>query len=260
MTILQAIVLGIVQGLTEFLPVSSSGHLVLFPAFLGWDLQDVAFDAVVHLATLLVIVMVFWKDLWGLVKHPKPAGWMIVFATIPVGLFGLWIESFDAALRTLPVVGASLAVWGVLLILADRYADRLDVSRRTTTLEKVGWKRVLAVGCAQAIALIPGSSRSGTTVTFGLWMGLERTVATRLAFLVGVPAIAAAGLKKVLDVASGQVDVSLLPLVVGFVSAFVSGYVAVRWLLKLLERQGFFWFGVYRIVLAGVVFVLWVWR
>ena len=254
MTILQALVLGLVQGVTEFLPVSSSGHLVLFPGLLGWDLQDVAFDAVIHLATLIAIVAFFWKDIISIFKKYRTIGWMILLATIPVGLVGMWLDQAQS-LRTLPVVFCSLAFWGIVLIIADIYSEH--AKRKLEALSEIRWARVLIVGIAQAIALIPGTSRSGITITAGLFSGMSRSLATRMAFLVGIPAIAAAGLKKSFDVASGSVDLEILPLAVGFIAALVSGYLVVMLLMRLIERVGYKWFGVYRILVAVVLFLIW---
>lgn len=254
MTILQALVLGVVQGITEFLPISSSGHLVIFPQFFGWELQDVAFDAVIHLATLFVMLIYFWKDIVEVVKKHHKLAWMIILATIPVGLVGLWLE--DGELRTLPVIMISLAFWGVVLMLADQYSEKLK--HKIETLKEIKWARALIVGVAQAIALIPGTSRSGITITAGLFSGMDRKLAARFAFLVGIPAIAAAGLKKSLDVASGTVEVEFLPLAVGFLAAFVSGYAAVSLLMHLVERVSYKWFGLYRILLATLLFLIWI--
>lgn len=255
MTIFQAIILGLVQGLTEFLPVSSSGHLVLFPALFGWELQDVAFDAVIHLSTLLVMLIYFRKDILEVMRSHHRVMWMILLAIIPVGLVGLWIESLGGALRSFPVVFISLAVWGVVLMVADRFASRN--SHISYPISQLSWPKVLLVGVVQAIALIPGTSRSGIAITAGLFAGLDRKLATRLAFLVGIPAIALAGFSKTFDMVSGSVELDLLPLAFGFIAAFVSGYVAVSLLLKLLERTGFFWFGLYRILLATFLFLVW---
>ena len=255
MTIFQAIILGLVQGITEFLPISSSGHLVIFPELFGWPLQDVAFDAVIHLATLVVILVYFRKDILDVVRHHRRLVWMILLATIPVGAVGLLLERIEGV-RSLPVVFISLAFWGIVLMIADAYASRRP-PLTVFTPQLSGWK-VLLVGVAQAIALIPGTSRSGIAITAGLFAGLDKKLATRLAFLVGVPAIALAGLAKAGDIVSGSVEIDLLPIALGFVAAFASGYLAISLLLKLIEKTGFYWFGVYRILLATVLFLIWI--
>lgn len=280
MTMFQALLLGLVQGVTEFLPISSSGHLVIFPELLGWSLQDVAFDAVIHLATLFVVLIYFRRDLVEILRTFKisrqPArtneivqsggarddkqqalffsAWMIVLATIPVGAFGLMLEKIDG-LRTLPVIIITTFVWGIVLMVADRFAEKKGNGK--SKMEEVGWKRTLLIGLSQMLALIPGTSRSGITITTGLFAGLNRETATRMAFLVGVPAIALAGGAKLLDIVSGTVPMDPWVLTVGFLSAFVSGYASVYWLMKILRRVGFYWFGVYRILLATFLFLLW---
>ncbi len=254
MTIFQALILGIVQGLTEFLPVSSSGHLVIFPELFDWPLQDVAFDAVIHLATLLVILMYFRRDLADLVLRQRNLVTTIVLATIPVGIVGLVLERIEGV-RSMPVVIVSTLAWGIVLMIADARATKR--AQATSRIETVGWRRVFLVGLSQAIALIPGTSRSGITITIGLFAGLDRTMATRLAFLVGIPAIALAGLAKASDIISGSVELDLFPVIVGFFAAFVSGYVAVAVLMRLLKRIGYFWFGFYRVLLATFLFLIW---
>ena len=197
MTIAQAVILGAVQGLTEFLPVSSSGHLILVPSILGWDIQDITFDAVLHLATLAAIFVGLWPEIHKIVhglKTPKTdpwgrLGWMIVAATLPA-IVGFFFEDFiETALRQTWIVAVSLAFWGVLLILADRLMKKGGEAH----VERTGLKRAMIVGCFQALALIPGTSRSGVTITAGLFAGLSRETATRFSFLLGIPAIAAGG-------------------------------------------------------------------
>ncbi|MBI2485209.1 undecaprenyl-diphosphate phosphatase [Candidatus Uhrbacteria bacterium] len=255
MTILQALILGIVQGITEFLPISSSGHLVIFPELFGWPLQDVAFDATIHLATLLVILSVFWRDIVEVVTHRRHLLWVILFSTIPVGLVGLWLERVND-LRSLPVVASSLAFWGAMLIFADWHSNRQPATSNEQPL--VGnWRQTLLVTLSQAVALVPGTSRSGISIIAGLSAGLDRIAAARLAFLVGIPITAVAGLKKFFDIASGGVAIDAIPLFVGFLAAFFSGLVAVRWLLRFLTKGKYLWFGAYRLMLAALLFFVW---
>jgi undecaprenyl-diphosphatase len=254
MTIFQAVVLGIIQGATEFLPISSSGHLVLFPGFFGWSLQDVTFDAVIHLATLIVVLAYFRRDIVEIVKKHRRILVTIIAATIPVGIAGLYIERIES-LRSLPIVFCSLTFWGAVLICADVYADK--VRAKLVSLSDIKWARVIIVGVSQAIALIPGTSRSGIAITAGLFSGIERKLATRLAFLVGIPTIALAGFVKFADVARGAIEINPAPLAAGFTAALVSGYLAVSLLVHLVDKIGFKWFGVYRVILAAVLFALW---
>jgi len=262
MTILQAAVLGVIQGITEFFPISSSGHLILVPEFLGWDAHSVAFDAVVHLATLGAIAFAFLPELKRMVRGMLGnteerrwgrLGWMLIVGTIPAGLVGLLFEDWiTTTLRDPRVVAASLAVWAVALAIADRIAATRDGQ---DAVERTGWSQAVFVGVAQAIALIPGTSRSGITITAGLFSGMNRSTAARFSFLLGVPAIAAAGAMGLYDVASGAVDIALVPLVVGFVAALISGFVAIRLLLSLVENRGYWPFVIYRIVLACIIFM-----
>lgn len=264
MSLFHAAVLGLIQGVTEFLPVSSSGHLLLLPALFGWEPQGVAFDAIIHLATLCAVCFGLFSDikhiLVGMVKGGKTQawgrlGWVIVLGTIPTVLVGLvakdWIET---TLRSPVVVVVSLAFWGIVLALADRYVRR----RPETQLPRVGWRRGLAIGAAQAISLIPGTSRSGITITAGLFGGLSRDVAARFSFLLGIPAISAAGGLALIEVVQGQAQIDVLPLLVGFVTAFISGLIAVRCLLRLVKRASYVWFAVYRVALAVLILLVWV--
>jgi len=253
MSLLQAVVLGLVQGITEFLPVSSSGHLILVPELFGWPEQPAAFDAVMHLATLLAVIIALRSDIVSIVRGGpdwRRLGAMILVATLPVIVVGLLFkDAIETTLRDPSVVAISLAVWGVLLFLADRMMKKTAI----TDIRRVSWKSVVWIGLAQAIALIPGTSRSGVTITAGLFTGLNRETAARFSFLLGIPAIALAGASGILDLSSGSAHVDLLPLIVGFVTALVSGIWAIQFLLKLMKSASYKWFAVYRLVLAAVV-------
>lgn len=261
MTVLQAIVLGVVQGITEFLPISSSGHLIIFPELLGWQQQGMAFDVIVHVATLLAILWVLWGDIAKILKDvlkdrvKDSALLKIVVATIPVVIFGLAISSeLIAGIRTVRVVAINLAVWGVLLWLADWYSTR--VKANVKEVKKVGWGSALMIGVVQAFALLPGSSRSGVTITAGLFSGLNRETAAKFSFLLAIPALAGAGLLTVVDVAQHGIDTPIAALIVGFLAAFISGVLSIKFLLKLLVKSHYRWFAVYRIGLALILLVL----
>ena len=252
MPILHAIVLGIVQGITEFLPVSSSGHLILVPILLGWPEQPLAFDTVVHLGTLAAVLVALRDDLPKLFAEKGKLGWMILAASVPaLGIGFLFKDQIETVLRSPMIVAASLAVWGVLLWVADRRMKAAAEGK----VENVGYHRAMMIGLAQAIALIPGTSRSGVTITAGLFMGLNREAAVRFSFLLGIPAIAAAGALGLLEIATGKVQVDLLPMAVGFLTSFAFGFIAIRFLLKILKSTSFVPFGIYRIALA--VLVVW---
>lgn len=262
MTIFQAIVLGVVQGLTEFLPVSSSGHLILFPELLGWNAESISFDVAVHVATLGAIFVALWPRISAWMRElgaGNRTAWKLalylVVATIPAALFGILAKTWLEGVRTLPVVGAMLIMWGVVLYAADRVAAR--VRRTVVSDERVTWWMALLVGVGQAIALIPGVSRSGTSMSMGMFLGMDRKTAANFSFLLAIPAIGGAGLMTALDVARVGLDVSVPVLLVGCISAFLTGIFAIRFLFAMIARGGFPWFALYRILLG--IFVLLVW-
>ncbi len=261
MTLLHAAVLGAVQGLTEFLPVSSSGHLILVPALLGWkDASSLAFDAAVNLGTVAAALVALREDAGKMIRgltRPKTdrfgrLGWMIALATVPAILAALFFrEALESYARTPQVVAGSLAAWGVLLLVADRLAGAGEKD-----IAKVGWKRAFALGCAQAIALIPGTSRSGVTITAGLFAGLDRAAAARFSFLLGIPVLLLASASGAYDIVRDGTDVSVAAMAVGVLTAFGAGLFAIRWLLKLFQGETTYkWFAVYRLALAAAVLV-----
>lgn len=250
MSILHAIVLGIVQGITEFLPVSSSGHLILIPTLLGWAEQPLAFDTVVHLGTLTAVLVALRDDLPKLFADKAKLGWTVMAASVPaLGAGFLFKDQIENALRSPLVVAASLFVWGILLWIADRQTKKQAEGK----IENVGYHRAMMIGLAQAIALIPGTSRSGVTITAALFTGLSREAAARFSFLLGIPAISAAGALGLFELATGEAQVELVPMIVGFLTSFVFGFLAIRFLLKILKSTSFVPFAVYRIALAGLV-------
>ena len=229
MPLLHAIVLGIVQGLTEFLPVSSSGHLILVPHVFGWPDQGQTFDAVMHIGTLAALVAYFRIELVDLARGTLSRR---------VGLI---------------LLAATTAFWGVVMWVADRRAAAKAASARDP-LEHVGWSRALVVGGAQAVALIPGTSRSGITITAGLFAGLDRATAARFSFLLGIPITGAAGSYKLLQlmktgVPAGQAG----PLAVAVLAAFLSGWLAVWFLVGYLRRRSLTPFVIYRLALAAAI-------
>lgn len=264
---LQAILLGLIQGLTEFLPVSSSGHLILVPILFDYEDQGLAMDAILHLATGLAIIIFFRADLWQLLRalfnrrlypdHHRVA-WGILAATVPAGVLGLsmgdWIE---ANLRSATFVGANLMFWSFVFWWADRGASRQDGG--DAELTKLTFRQVFLIGCAQAIALFPGTSRSGITIAAGLFMSLSQPAAARFAFLLGTPAILAAGLHKSVSVITSpqqELIFSNGQMMLAFAIAFVSGYLAIKLLLKVVSRVGLMPFIIYRLILAAVLLAL----
>ena len=261
---LLALLAGVVQGLTEFLPVSSSGHLVILHDVLGFDAFDtVLFDVVMHVATLAVLVVVFRREIgrllsgfWGSLARPawkddveQRLPWLILAGTVPVAVAGyLFDELIEGNLRTLPVVAGALVLVGFLFIVAERFAGQ----RRGMT--SATWKDALAVGLAQAVSLVPGVSRSGLTIVAGLGRGMKRDEAARFSFLLSIPAVFGAGLKKILEVGDwSQAD--LVALAIGFAAAFLSGFIAIKSFLRFLGRHPLHVFAWYRFLLAAGVIV-----
>ncbi|HJN84838.1 MAG TPA: undecaprenyl-diphosphatase UppP [Patescibacteria group bacterium] len=262
MNYLEVIILGIVQGITEFLPISSSGHLIAIPELFGWEARGLAFDTMMHLATFIAVVVVFWAEIRkmavGMVtkkeKKYGQLGWMVVAATIPVVVVGLWLGDFiDETIRTIDVVAWSLIVWGVVLGCADMLS-RMG-GKKVKKDVAVGWKRSIYIGLAQVLALIPGTSRSGVTMSVGLLAGLDRKTTARFSFLLSIPAVGGAAAYVMIKAASEGVDLFTLELMVGFVVSLISGILAIRFLLKVIEKWSFIPFAVYR-VLLGLVLLL----
>jgi undecaprenyl-diphosphatase len=265
--LLQAILLGVVQGLTEFLPVSSSGHLLLGQYFLGLDQQrfGLSFDVALHLGTLVAVVTYFWRDLLrmarafvrsftrgrNLADPDQRLAYLVVASTVPAALIGFFFEDFFEAVRDPWVVVFNLVLVGVLFIVGEAVGSR---SRRA---EKLGFFGAVAIGLAQAAALVPGVSRSGATITVGLFLGLRREEAARFSFLMSVPIIAGAGSLKLSEAVSEGMGLSEAILFgAGFLSSAVVGYLAIRFLLNFLTDHSLRAFAYYRFALAAVVAVL----
>ena len=256
MSYLQAVVLGVVQGVTEFLPVSSSGHLILAPHVFGWPDQGQAFDAVMHVGTLAALVAYFRVELVELVTGAlsRRLTLILIAATIPGGIVGfVFSKTIESTLRSPLLIAGTTALWGVVMWVADRRARVTDTTA-DDPLEHVGWARGLVVGCAQALALIPGTSRSGITITAGLFSGLDRATAARFSFLLGIPITAAAGGWKLLHVLqAGVPSGDGGPLAVAVAAAFLSGWAAVSLLVGYLRTRSLTPFVIYRVLLAAAI-------
>ena len=256
MTLPQSLTLGLIQGLTEFLPVSSSGHLILASRFFGWPDQGLAFDATVHLGTALALLVYFWNDLLRIAREDWRLGAIIFGSSLPAGLSGLALEgAAERELRSASVVAVALIAGAVAMFLADRLVPRA----RTRDVRKVGWGQGFLVGGFQVLALIPGTSRSGATIVGGLLSRMDRPTAARFAFLLGLPVTAAAGAFKGLTLAAagfppGQAGL----LAVGLAAAFASGLFAVWFLVRYLQRRGLTPFVLYRLALGAAL--LWLAR
>jgi undecaprenyl-diphosphatase len=267
--ILQALVIGIVQGLTEFLPISSSGHLIIVPYLSGWKdpfLTSLAFGVVLHVGTLVALLVYFWRDWARLVPAglatirdrsfagdpDRKLAWMIAVSMPPAIVAGLLLNDFFEQQVRQPVLVALMLVVGAAILWT---ADRLG--RRTEGMEHLGFGGAFFVGCAQAIALVPGISRSGISISAGLALGLTREAAARFSFLMAAPIIAGAGAYEIRKLLTGEAGVAVEPgpLVVGFIAAALSGLVAIAGLLRYLRGHPMTVFVAYRLLLAVVVVV-----
>ena len=260
MDLVQAVLLGIIQGLTEFLPISSSGHLIMVPYLFGWPEHSQAFDLALHLGTTLSLLWFFWIDwvtlarglLRGVVsveaRRQDPAwrmAWLVLLGSIPAGVIGVLAEKPVENLFRSPMVNAVLLIgFGLLLWAADRLASRKRV------LDDVTWRDALAVGLAQAVALMPGVSRSGITITVGLFRGLDRAAAARFSFLLAGPITLAAALYKLRGGIPGS---ELIPVLVGTIVSAVTGWIAIGFLLRYLQRNSLVGFVVYRVAFGVLV-------
>ena len=261
MSTLEVVILAIIQGLTEFLPISSSAHLILPSAILGWQDQGLAFDVAVHVGTLLAVMLYFRRDIGLLTvgwvqslggKHSTDSklAWWVILATIPAGLAGLFGADFiETFLRSPYVIAITTIVFGLLLWFADAKAKQIH------TMEVLGWKQALLIGLAQALALIPGTSRSGITMTAGLLLGLDRISAARFSFLLSIPIIVLSGGYQASKLFSEPSHYDLHAIALGTGLSFVSAFLCIHLFLKVIERMGMLPFVIYRLVL-GVVLLL----
>ncbi len=271
MSYLEAIILGIVQGLTEFLPISSSGHLRIVPELFGWEDPGASFTAVIQLGTMAAVVIFFWKDLWRVTRawcedawriararslggerssDDARMGWYLIVATIPIAIFGFaFRDQIETGARDLRLIASTLIVGGLVLAWADR------AGKRTKGIEHIATKDGVAIGLAQSLALIPGVSRSGATITAGLFLGFTREAAARFSFLLSIPAVVLSGLFSLKDVGGGE-GLPVGPTLVATVVSFVVGYAAIAWLLRYLTSHTLMVFVVYRIALGLLLFAL----
>jgi undecaprenyl-diphosphatase len=260
----QAIVLGIVQGLTEYLPVSSTAHLRIVPAFMGWEDPGAAFTAVTQLGTMAAVLLYFRADLWRIartwlasLRQPElrgtldaRMGWYIILGTIPIGIAGLvFADQIESGARELYLIGTTLIVLGLVLLFAEH------VAKRERSIEDINRRDGILIGCAQALALVPGVSRSGATITAGLFLGFDRESAARYSFLLSVPAVVVSGLfelRKIGEEGGAGFGATLI----ATVCAFIVGYASIAFLLRWLTRHSTMVFVVYRVVLGAVVIAL----
>jgi undecaprenyl-diphosphatase len=261
---IEAIVLGLVQGLTEFLPISSSGHLRVVPAFFGWEDPGAAFTAVIQLGTMAAVLLYFRHDLWRIAKaflrelripfrqrsHEANLGWFIVLGTIPISVFGvIFSDQIESGARDLYLIGSALILFSFVMLAAERFGAR------QRHISELNGRDGAFIGFAQALALIPGVSRSGATISAGLFRGFDRAAAARYSFLLSVPAVVLSGLYELRDIGHGE-TASAAATVIATLAAFVSGYAAIAWLLRYLASHTLDIFVAYRIPLGILVLVL----
>lgn len=260
MTIEQIIVLAIVQGITEFLPISSSGHLALIPAFTGWPDQGQVTDVMVHVGSLFAVIVYFWKDVWKLIlggldllrlrmNDNSRMAMYILLGTIPAVAAGLFIKSSGVNLRTPEIIASTAIIFGVLMYVMDTFGERVK------KMEDMTLKPALVIGLAQAIALIPGTSRSGITMTAARYLGFERPEAARFSFLLGIPAIAGAGALVTAEFVSSGASIPTGAIYAAFLTFFAALF-AIAILMAIVKRTSFLIFVIYRIALGLFLFAM----
>lgn len=271
MTIIQAIILGIIQGITEFLPISSSGHLVVLPFFLNWQLpakETFIFNVLVQIGTLVAVIFYFRKDLASIIgeffkqlfaktpfaTHDARMGWLLIAATIPAGLAGiLFADVIEEAFSSPLIAGIALLVTAALMISAEMINQNLGGIHDVTLLT------ALFMGVMQILAMFPGLSRSGSTISGGMMRHLRREAAGKFSFLMSIPIMLAAGGLSTYQMVTEVPNLgTFLPIMaVGFLTAMVVGYIAIRWLLKFLVNNSLIYFSIYCILLGGITIILW---
>ncbi|NTW46794.1 MAG: undecaprenyl-diphosphatase UppP [Chlorobaculum sp.] len=274
MTLIQAIILGIVQGLTEFLPISSSAHLRIVPEFMGIKDPGAAFTAIIQIGTLLAVMIYFIKDIISIsgavisgIFKGKPlatdearTGWMIAVGTVPIVIFGLLFKhEIETVLRSLYIVSASMIILALVLVVAEKHtSNRARDGRRGKAIKEIGWTDAIIIGLAQAMALIPGSSRSGVTITGGLFRNLDRETAARFSFLLSLPSVFAAGMLELYDVRHDLLASThdMINIAAATVAAFIFGYLSIAFLISFLKRHTTGIFIAYRLILGIGLIVL----
>ena len=268
MTVLQSIILGIVQGIGEFLPISSSAHLILVPFLLGWKESSMAFDIALHFGTLMAVLVIYFTEWWKLFigairdltvkkKRRKKEGamfWYLVVATIPAALVGFILDDIiEGFFRgQIWLIALFLAIMGVLIYAGDRWASK-KYKNQEVDFEDITMKQAFLIGCSQAFAVFPGFSRSGTTILAGRLMGLSREAITKFTFLLSVPIIAGATVLKVKDL-----ELSM-EVFIGVFTSFIVGVICIKFLLKYIKKHDFSVFAFYRVMIAIIVYIKLIW-
>ncbi len=257
MDTLQTIILALIQGLTEFLPISSSAHLILPAQILGWTDQGFSFDVAVNTGSLLAVIIYFRKEVWELLnawlasifkgKHSSESklAWWIILATIPAVIFALLFKDYiETVFRSIEVIAATTIIFGLLLWWSDK------LKHKDLTEYQTGWKRALIIGVAQALAMIPGTSRSGATMTAALFLGLSREAAARFSFLMSIPVGLGAAILVSKDLSESNQGIDWHAMTLGTIVSFISAYVCIHLFLKLISRMGMTPFVIYRLALG----------
>ena len=263
----QALTLGLLQGLTEFLPISSSAHLRIFPELFGWPDPGAAFTAVIQIGTELAVLIYFRHDIWRIAwswlrsivrpelrgERDTLLGWYIIVGTVPVVVVGIALkDTIETDFRNLWLTGSVLVGLGIVLGIAEH------VGSKDRPISELGWRSAVLLGLAQALSVVPGVSRSGATISMGLFLGYEREAATRFAFLLAIPAVVGAGIFELPEATSGDNAYTVPETLIATVMAFVVGYATIAWLLRYVSTRSYAPFVIYRIVLGtGVLLLLW---
>lgn len=257
MNLLQAIIYGIIQGLGEFLPISSTAHITLAPWLFGWEDPGLAFDIALHMGTLLAVAIFFWKDWIRLIKagftdiksKDGRLFWFIMLACIPGGIFGLLFEDqVETTFRNPLLIGIMLIIMGIVIYLADKH------SKAEVVLKDISFKKSFMIGVSQALAMIPGVSRSGITMATGRALNIKREDAARFTFLLSTPFIFLSGVYKAKDLISVPIDI--VPFVIAIATAGIAGALSIKFILEYLKSKGFGIFAVYRIILGTIVIAI----
>lgn len=260
MSVLKAIILGIIQGVAEFLPISSSAHLILFPYLFGWEESGLAFDIALHFGTMMAVLAIFFKDWWNLfigaikdIKDKKKSTngrmfWYLIIATVPAALTGLLLDDvIENIIRNkIWIIALALAIMGLLIYIGDKWASKHY--KKETKFEDISLKQALIVGVSQAFAVIPGFSRSGTTILAGRLQGISKEAITKFTFLLSVPVICGATILKIGDLAFTK------EVIVGIISSFAMGVISIKFLLSYIKKHDFSIFAFYRVIFALIVF------
>lgn len=266
MTIIQSIILGILQGIGEFLPISSSAHLILIPYLLGWEKAPMAFDVALHFGTLLAVLAIYFKDWWnlfiGAIKNMKAKKkniegkmfWYLVVATIPAAIVGFILEDIiEKFFREQEwIIALFLALMGIFIYLGDKWAGK-HYKGKEIKFEKITLKQAILIGCSQAFAVFPGFSRSGTTILAGRLMGLGKEAITKFTFLLSVPIIAGAAILKI-----GELTITT-EVITGILTSFIVGVISIKFLLTYIKKHDFSAFAFYRIIIAIIIYIKLIW-